>query len=292
VSSQRERVVHSADGTRIAYETVGAGRGLLVLGGALSTGGSYLPLAEALSESFEVHLVDRRGHGRSGPQGERYSIERETEDVLALHAQTGASLVFGHSFGGLVALEAARRSPQLEGVIVYEPGVSVAGSIPCRWLDRAEALLAVGDRRGAFTVMAQGAGFAPAAFARMPLPLAKTILRVALRGTRWAQIDANLAASFAEHRQLAAIDEGTVERFAAIRARVVLLAGTRSPAFVAEGLLGQLEGVIAGSESELIDGLDHAAPEENAASVIAERIMRGFARRPSHRDVQADHVRH
>ena len=66
--------VTSADGTSIAYQTVGGGRGLIVVGGALRTGGDYLPLAQELAGTFAVHVMDRRGRGASGPQGPDYSI--------------------------------------------------------------------------------------------------------------------------------------------------------------------------------------------------------------------------
>ena len=54
--------------------------------------------------------------------------------MLALQHETGASFLVGHSFGGLVALEAARRNPALHKIAVYEPGVSINGSIPMSWI--------------------------------------------------------------------------------------------------------------------------------------------------------------
>src|SRR5450755_4067529 len=129
-------IVRSPDGTTISYRTVGAGPGLLVLGGAWRTGQDYRRLAHALAPAFTVHVIDRRGRGGSGPQGADYSIERELEDLFAVQAGTGATAVFGHSYGGLVALEAARRSTVFADVVVYEPGVSIAGSIPLGWLAR------------------------------------------------------------------------------------------------------------------------------------------------------------
>ena len=127
-------LARSQDGTEIAYETLGAGPGLLVLGGAWRAGRDYLPFAGALASDFEVHVIDRRGRGRSGPQGPDYGIERELEDLRAVRAQTAATIVFGHSYGGLVALEAARLSSAFSDVIAYEPGVSLAGSIPRAWM--------------------------------------------------------------------------------------------------------------------------------------------------------------
>ena len=46
-------------------------------------------------------------------------------DLFAVQRQTDARIVFGHSYGGLVALEAARRTDGLSDVLVYEPGVLV-----------------------------------------------------------------------------------------------------------------------------------------------------------------------
>lgn len=77
-----ERTVTSRDGTAIGYETVGQGDGVLVLGGAWRTARDYLRFARALADPFAVHLIDRRGRGRSGPQGASYSIEREIEDLI------------------------------------------------------------------------------------------------------------------------------------------------------------------------------------------------------------------
>jgi pimeloyl-ACP methyl ester carboxylesterase len=132
-------------------------------GGVLSSAGSYRPLAERLAGTFEVHVVDRRGRPGSGPQRPGHSIEDECDDLFAVIGATGASMVFGHSFGGLVALETARRRPGLESVFVYEPGVPLRGQFDLGWLDRYECLLDRGNRRGAFACMVKHAGFAPRA---------------------------------------------------------------------------------------------------------------------------------
>ncbi len=95
------RIATSRDGTAIHYRTLGVGEGLVVFGGAWRTGDDYMALAEALAPPFAVHVVDRRGRGGSGPQGGSYSIEREIEDLFAVQAQTHATTLFGHSYGGL-----------------------------------------------------------------------------------------------------------------------------------------------------------------------------------------------
>ena len=149
--------VRSSDGTTIAYTTVGSGPGLIVVGGALAAGQDYLPLAVALAGSFTVHVLDRRGRGESGPQGAEYCIERECDDLLAVGEATGAVAVFGHSFGGAVALETAARSPVFSRIAVYEPGVPIGGAVRLAWIPGYRRLLQAGDRRGAFACFARGA---------------------------------------------------------------------------------------------------------------------------------------
>jgi pimeloyl-ACP methyl ester carboxylesterase len=268
----------SQDGTEISYATIGAGQRLLVVGGTLRSGSDYLPFARALAESLEVHVIERRGRGASGPQGERYGIDREVEDLLAVQAQTGAVMVFGHSYGGLVALEASRRSPVFSDVIAYEPAVSVGGSIRSSWLPRYRERLDAGDTRGAFATMVRGAGFAPAPLARMPTGCVKVVLALFMRGDQWRAIEAQLANSLAEHEAVAAVDDGTVERYSAITARVMLLGGRRSPPFITTESFEQLQRTIPTCTSKLIDGLGHTAPDEKAPDVVAGYVLRHLRR--------------
>ncbi|HEY1705046.1 MAG TPA: alpha/beta hydrolase family protein [Trebonia sp.] len=94
--------MHSADGTAIEYLSNGNGPPVLLIPGALATASGLLPLAAPLARQYTVHIVQRRGRGGSGPQGDQYGIERECEDVEAIRAATGARLLFGHSFGAFL----------------------------------------------------------------------------------------------------------------------------------------------------------------------------------------------
>jgi hypothetical protein len=60
--------VFSSDGTPIGCSSFGEGPGLIIVGGVLSSGSDYLPLARLLAQDFEVHVMDRRGRTNSGPQ--------------------------------------------------------------------------------------------------------------------------------------------------------------------------------------------------------------------------------
>src|SRR5688572_33043324 len=127
-------IVLSKDGTKIGYLSVGTGPAVLVIPGVLSMAADYAVFARALSEHFTVHTIERRGRGESGPQGDDYSIVKECEDVLALQAETGAAVLVGHRYGGLVALEVARNNKAFGKIAVYEPGVSIDGSMPTGWM--------------------------------------------------------------------------------------------------------------------------------------------------------------
>jgi pimeloyl-ACP methyl ester carboxylesterase len=144
--------VTSYDGTAIAYYRSGAGVPLVLIPGT----GAANPVAwtaviPALEEHFRVYAVDRRGHGASG-DGPTYAIEREYEDIAAVVDSLGEPAhVLGHSFGGLIALEAALLTRNIRRLILYEPGLG-GSPYPEGFLNRLQALLDAGDREGAVSL--------------------------------------------------------------------------------------------------------------------------------------------
>jgi pimeloyl-ACP methyl ester carboxylesterase len=266
----------SSDGTEIGYCSLGEGRGLIIVGGALTSCSAYLPLARRLAGAFEVHVMDRRGRPRSGPQRPGHSIEYECADLAAVAEATGATAVFGHSFGGLVALETARRHERFDLLYVYEPGVPVDQRFDFSWVDGYEKLLQRGDPRGAFALMVKHAGFAPRFLAAMPLWFVRALLSLAIRGQRWHSMELLLQANLVEHRILAALDAPTPHRFSAITARTILMGGTKSPSFISRQLLAELNDVIPESTVQVLPGLGHAAPEHQphqiAPAILASAI--------------------
>jgi pimeloyl-ACP methyl ester carboxylesterase len=256
--------VTSADGTTIAYQSLGSGAGLIVVGGVLRAARDYMDLGSELAGSFTVHLMERRGRGASGPQGPGYSVEKECEDLLAVQAATGAELVFGHSYGGFAALQAARRAAVFRQVSVYEPGIVLDGSPAPAWLEPYRDLLARGDTRGAFATMVKHAGFAPRALAAMPLPGVRLVMRAGIRGPEWQRTEALLEANLAEQQaQLAAAG---ITGYAEIESHTLLIGGSGSPPQVA-AQLEALRRTIPNTTLTILDGLDHPAPETHPAQV-------------------------
>jgi pimeloyl-ACP methyl ester carboxylesterase len=262
-----QQSVTSADGTTIAYRTVGDGESVIVVGGALRIAEDYLPLADALSRRFRVHVMDRRGRGLSGAQGSDYSIEKECDDLIAVMAATGATRVFGHSYGGLVALETAKRNPALTRLAVYEPGVSVRESIPTGWMPEYRRRLSEGDTRGAFAVFVRGSGHAPVIVSTLPLGYLRLVLRIAIKPAQWQRMQPLLQANLAEHEEVRRLD-GSASSYQRIAARVLLLGGTKSPSPCVR-TLNALRCAIPDATLQLIDGLAHNAPDEGSPGRVA-----------------------
>jgi pimeloyl-ACP methyl ester carboxylesterase len=264
----------SLDGTTIGYTSVGRGEPVLIVGGALRSAEDYMPLARELAGRFEVHVVDRRGRGLSGPFGDHYSMLTECEDLRAVQRATGATMAFGHSYGGLVVLEAAAVGLIFSRIALYEPAVSVAGSIPTMWLKRYAELLDAHDPRGAFAEFVRQSGHAPAVVSRMPTWYLRFVLRMAVRRRRWRTMEPLLAANAVEHTEVAKLENGSA-RYRSITSPVLLLAGARSPRPQTE-VLRDLAEIMPDAMLEVIKGLDHNAPDEKAPAVVATRLRVAF----------------
>jgi pimeloyl-ACP methyl ester carboxylesterase len=116
-----EEHVTSADGTRIAFERLGDGAPVILVGGALQGRATYRPLAQELSLNLTAFNYDRRGRGDSGDTAP-YVVEREIDDLVAIIAEAGgAASVYGHSSGAAVVLHAAARGLPVDKIVLHEP---------------------------------------------------------------------------------------------------------------------------------------------------------------------------
>ncbi|MEU6510381.1 MULTISPECIES: alpha/beta hydrolase [unclassified Streptomyces] len=110
----------SRDGTALAYEVTGQGPAVILVCGAMSTGGTVAPLAARLADRCTAVVYDRRGRGASGDTAP-YEVAREVEDLAALlDAVGGDASLFGVSSGGALVLRAAASGLPLRRAAVYE----------------------------------------------------------------------------------------------------------------------------------------------------------------------------
>lgn len=122
----------SRDGTAIAFDQLGEGPPVILVGGAFQTrsdtkmGG----LAALLAERFTVINYDRRGRGQSGDTAP-YAVEREHEDLEALISKVGrpASL-FGMSSGGVLAMTAVAGGLPVDRLALFDPPFMVGHNGP------------------------------------------------------------------------------------------------------------------------------------------------------------------
>lgn len=106
-------------------EGEGARKTAFVLHGILGAGQNFTSFIQKLSRrcpEYRFVLVDLRNHGASSGAPPPHTVAACADDLLALAAVAGSpSLLIGHSFGGKVALEYARRAPpELEAVWVLD----------------------------------------------------------------------------------------------------------------------------------------------------------------------------
>jgi esterase len=102
-------------------------RAIAFLHGILGRGSNLRSIAREFVEqspTWTAWLVDLRGHGRSPKGTPDPSLESAARDIAALAVREGLPLhaIFGHSFGGKVALEVARIGgiASLEHVVVVD----------------------------------------------------------------------------------------------------------------------------------------------------------------------------
>jgi pimeloyl-ACP methyl ester carboxylesterase len=127
-------------------ERSGAGPPLLFVHGTTADHKSWFRVSPALEQHFTVHAMDRRGRGASG-DAPNYEFIREAEDVAAVLEAIGEpAFLFGHSYGGLCALEAVLLTDRVSRLILYEPEIPTGiPSVPPNMIDRLQALVDSGE---------------------------------------------------------------------------------------------------------------------------------------------------
>lgn len=258
--------VTSKDGTKITYSTIGNGLGLIIVPGALAVAEDFAALAQELSGHFTVHTVDRRGRGKSDPQGADYSIEKECEDIEAVRSKTNAMYIFGHSFGGFVAMEVARNNPNFKKVAVYEPGISIDGSINLNWIPRAEEELAQQKYHAAFITFTRGLN--PQS-ARAPRPLLSFIVRMVIKKKELKQKYELLSGTIREHQEEGRLNN-TYPHYSEVNADVLLMRGGKG--VMSNNVAGKLLSALPRGHEMVFPKLDHLAPESKPQQIAREMI--------------------
>jgi esterase len=161
----------------LAFDVIegrGAKRIAAFLHGILGRGQNLRSIARRFVEArpdWTARLVDLRGHGRSQKGTAGPSLEAAARDVVKLAGESPqpVTAIIGHSFGGKVALEAARigSTASLERIVVIDsyPGVREpyhGKNDPLEVVDTIESLPATFASRSAFVEALIKSGKSPA----------------------------------------------------------------------------------------------------------------------------------
>jgi pimeloyl-ACP methyl ester carboxylesterase len=253
----------STDGTPIAFQQTGTGPVLVLVVGAFCDRSTTAPLATLLAGSITVVEYDRRGRGSSGDSAD-YSVQLEIDDLAAVIAAAGGpALVYGHSSGAALALEAAACGVPISGLAVYEPPYTADADGTGRsdvLLREVRARIDAGDPDGAAARFLEGVGTSPGVVAMIQ------------QGPGWAHMR-ELAPPLVY--DLTLTNGGAVpdERLARIGVPTLALSGGGSPEWA--GRAGAaVAAAVPGARHLVLDGQTHAVAHEVIAPVLVDHFLR------------------
>jgi len=118
--------------TQLFCDVIGNGQSILAFHGGLGLDHQYLrPWLDPLSDSARIVFFDLRGHGQSGGRDTLSVADHATlcadADCLRDQLTSDPVVIFGHSYGGFLALEYALRYPQhVAGLVLCSTSASAA----------------------------------------------------------------------------------------------------------------------------------------------------------------------
>ena len=103
---------------------------LLFLHGTGCDTSDWMPVTERLPHNQRFIALDFRGHGQSSVPTQPFTLGSLAEDVghLANHLGLHEMVIVGHSLGGMVAMEVARRSSCVVGLVLLEGWTSLSSA--------------------------------------------------------------------------------------------------------------------------------------------------------------------
>ncbi len=265
LTNEKETVntVTSSDGTQIAFERLGEGQPVIVVGGAMCDRALTRPTAEELAKHFTVINYDRRGRGDSGDTAQ-YAVEREIEDIGALIAEAGGKAsVYAHSSGAGLALHAAAHGLPIARLVLHEPPYATDGEgerrISREYGEKLEAFLSEGRRGDAVELFFTTVG--------MPQEMVDGMRQT----PRWVELE-EMAPTLAYDSEIM----GDVSRGGTVPADmlndvttpVLVLCGGASPAWMIDVGRQIADGVPDGRLG-VIEDQEHVVPPEVLVPVLA-----------------------
>src|SRR5699024_9649893 len=106
----------------------------IIIPGVMADSAAWAAVAQRVTNSRTVAVVNRRGRHPSSPMTDDYSLATEVRDARAvLEEFSEVHTLFGWSYGGLIALHLAN-AVAVDHVIAYEPIMAPFGAAGLRRL--------------------------------------------------------------------------------------------------------------------------------------------------------------
>jgi pimeloyl-ACP methyl ester carboxylesterase len=280
----RPGITPARDGTDLGWISLGQGPGLVIVHGAMQSAHSQLELGQLLSQHFTVHLLDRRGRGRSGPypqDGSRTQIE--IDDLAAVLDATAATRVLGISSGALITLRAALQTRMIAKAAIFEPPLAVNGSIRLSLIDRFMRESDADDTANAMVTGMLAAEMGPTLFRRLPRPALR-----AMTNRMIARDDAQdlppddphlrlLAQLLRIDLQIVAENADRLSDFAAINTPTLLIAGTKTPRYL-QTAVSALAAIVPNAQRVELKSTNHSVTQNRDQFGKPEKIAPDIAR--------------
>lgn len=218
----------------------------------------YRPFARNLSLllSRPVHCYNRRGRAGSAPQPDDYSVKTEIGDLAAVMKATGSEDVVAHSFGGFVALQAARDMP-LRRLVTYDAAVSLSGNLHHRWRPELEQAVTDGQLNHAWAHLVQGLATAgPLSY--LPLGALRMLSIMSARTNVGAEMRELLPTAVKEMRAVLDADAELAD-FTQLATPTLMLSGGWSPGYFAD-TGRQLASAVPSIDFAVVPGQLHEGP--------------------------------
>lgn len=117
-------MVNERDGRLVAEHRPGSGTPIVLVHGVMADAAAWRGVAAALAPDRPLLVPNRRGRAPSAGCGPDYSIQTEVDDLRSwIDRLQGPVDLVGHSYGGLIAVEAARQGAPVRSLTLYEPVV-------------------------------------------------------------------------------------------------------------------------------------------------------------------------
>jgi pimeloyl-ACP methyl ester carboxylesterase len=275
----------AADGTTVRAHDEGEGPVVLMLHPGMETGTRYKKVAQILSKRFRVIRLHRRQYRldlkKDSKVGSTCTAAQEVEHVLAVVRAVGAPvLLYGHSSGGTIALEALVTSPaSFMGGVIYEPAL-VTGAPGSLHLTGdaipSNGELGEGVRQAREALAAGKPGKAMGIFIRISAGLPEWISNLAGELTALFPVYRSLIACQIDDLEVMERLGSRLDVYSKIPVPVALVGGERSPAHVKE-IFTTVAGALPSAERVVLHGQGHNGHVRDPQQL--SRIIETFVRK-------------